>query len=388
MLNACAPKLIKPMAGAYLKSKLTAATAFPTEFIRNRIYIKVILPGITDDTLTFLFDTGAPTIISPALANTLKLPTTDFIQAADVNGKVKQLPIVKLPRIQIGTVVFRNVSAMISKIPDQDFCSAVQPVEGVIGANLLGLAAWQIDLEKNQLIMLPQLPSNIPPNSQQWKVKPDRQGTPWIELTLAGQNTRIKLDTGSPMYIGLPISEIEKWKPLAIATFTGRGIRSTGFFGMDTGMAWRLRLPKCSLLQNNPAVVADVLNENGHIGLRFLAQSQLLFDTRKKIAFFISPANRMYNTADWGYTYVIVEQKLYISLIYDQSPAAIAGLQVGDQLLAINELSLENISQPLLCHYIAAGNIKPNLPALTIKIKRNESVIEFKINQLPTFENN
>jgi hypothetical protein len=258
----------------------------------------------------------------------------------------------------------------------------------VIGANLLGLAAWQIDLEKNQLSILPQLPKNTPPNSQQWKIKPDQQGTPWIVLTLADQTVRLKLDTGSPMYIGLPIQQIQKWKPLAVATFTGRGIRSTGFFGIDTGMAWRLRLPKCSLLPNTPAVVADILNENSHIGLRFLAQSRFLFDTRKKTAFFIPPANRIYNTADWGYSYVIVEQKLYISLIYDQSPAAIAGLQVGDQLLAVNELSLENISQPLLCHYIAAGKLKPNVPILTIKVKRNESIITFKMNQLPTFENN
>ena len=77
------------------------------------------------------------------------------------------------------------------------------------------------------------------------------------------------------------------------------------------------------------------------------------------------------------------ENKVYLSRLVDEAPAAEAGLAVGDQLLAIGDREIADVSDvPSAIFFTRANQFTP------VKVARGDEVLEFSVKTLPRPEKN
>ncbi|MEA3478759.1 MAG: retropepsin-like aspartic protease, partial [Bacteroidota bacterium] len=116
---------------------------------KGYIILKAEIKGETHD---FILDTGAPNLISKSLAEKLGLITVSTGKAIDSKGKVGDLEIVSIDTIKLGGLSFTNTSAMVYDIDSiiELYCL---DVEGLIGANLMRHAIWDINYKEKKIIL-------------------------------------------------------------------------------------------------------------------------------------------------------------------------------------------------------------------------------------------
>jgi hypothetical protein len=125
--------------------------------------IKVqLLPDTT--TYNFLIDTGSPTVISPKIAQKLRLKTLatyqDNLYENHPIFHITQLAAVKLPTTskKLPSLVFQNIAAVVDSFSQASYLATY---DGILGANLMQHAIWQFDGRGKQINLL------APQNSQQ-----------------------------------------------------------------------------------------------------------------------------------------------------------------------------------------------------------------------------
>ncbi|MEM6327578.1 MAG: aspartyl protease family protein [Bacteroidota bacterium] len=121
----------------------------PAEVRRGKVYLEAEADGLRS---SFILDTGSPTILTRAMADALGLEIRGQSTGVDANGTPVTMDLAVLDRMQIGDVVFRDVPVFIL---DEEESGAARCLfdGGVIGSELMPLANWQIDLERERVIL-------------------------------------------------------------------------------------------------------------------------------------------------------------------------------------------------------------------------------------------
>jgi len=114
--------------------------------------VPIIEVSIAGKSYHFLLDTGAPTAISPTLAQTLNLSPATSSKSSDSQGYKKKETVVVIPEIKIGKLVFENTGALVIDMRSV-FQMKCLNVDGIIGANQMANAIWQLDYA-NKLISI------------------------------------------------------------------------------------------------------------------------------------------------------------------------------------------------------------------------------------------
>lgn len=340
--------------GETVQKNFTAKVPF--EMRHDLIIIKAKLNNETS-TRDFIFDTGAPNVITPELITALNIQSEKGMNASDANGKKQALNQVTLDKVQIGDVVFEKSIAFVSDFGNVPEIKCMQS-DGILGANVMRHANWLIDYDKKELTFtdgkLPAVAGT--PSVVAFDTK--AQGTPNIKLQVNGKETGVIFDTGkNSAFISInkkAFAELTAGSNVPVVR--GFGAMGAGAFGavadtVNVCKAAGFRIGDS--YQRSEVVLMSTkgssLFGNGfmmtyftHVGIDWTNEKIYLWprtDDRAAPALFES----------YGCSFSLREGKLVVVAVFENSPAAAAKLNNGDEVLAVNGKETNQLTVDAFC---------------------------------------
>lgn len=357
-------------------------STIPYENINEKIIVSV---KINEKVYRFILDTGAPTTISSKLFNELNPDLITKIPISDANQVKDSLSVVRLKDIAIGDIVFTNIPTLVAK--DNIIFECFQ-VDGFIGSNLLRNSVVQLNNSTKYLIITNDEKKLALSTKHSSDLFLDKQSSPVISIYLKKKKKakeQLLFDLGMNGLYDLSLNHFNIFSKYNIFEIIGisKGSNSLGLFQVakDT-IQYRLRLPEMEI---NGVKILNIstqttIDDNSRIGCRILEYGIVTIDYKNK-KFYFSPflKNEIEATENkFPIDVVARNNQLYIGFIWDNK--LYDNLSVGDQIIAIDGISYENLNT---CALIIKGSVfkdknKVNLTTRNIKGEKFETMIERK----------
>jgi hypothetical protein len=320
----------------------------------------------------FIFDSGAPNCVTKELAKELGLIPVVDQKAVDAEGKTGGIEFVQVNEIALGKITFLNTAAAVIDLKQVPELACLK-VDGLIGANLMRKACWQLDYVKKTIVFSSSLDSlRVPPAAASMSFSPELSGTPIVEVEL--ENLKVGgniFDTGSTGNITLSASafkKLQKQNP-SLKYLKGVGSNSAGLYGQgfDTSYLAKTDLKMGSLPL--PGRVVEFKRDKGNLGSDFFREFVVTMDWGKKKIYFVPQPAGAASWKTFGFSSFKNKEKLLVSFLIENSPAALAGLRQGDEILSINGKSYANLSAEEYCGLIvnSAPWLKEDKLQITVK---------------------
>lgn len=307
----------------------------PMEVLATKLFVSVELGG---KPRRFVFDTGSPSMVSAELAAELGLEIIDTRQGRDAHGAILETKIAQTDLTLDGTT-FHKVPVFIADFPQTAQCL----FDGVLGSEVLPLCAWQIDVPGAMLRCTSDVSrlNAMDPESQQTLYDFGYPHTPFLDIQLADQaNSKAMFDTGSSDYLMLsPMDRDGAARNDAIA----KTVAGTGSLGGSLGGAapnavqQRVTLKALGIGQLNVGPVTAPVRALAPslLGASLLDHYVITLDSKNNTAYFDAYRDEPLLRQTFGFG-LSFDQSVTVSLVWEDSPAANAGLVVGDRVITVN----------------------------------------------------
>lgn len=214
----------------------------PFKYIKGLI---VVNASINEDTTerNFIFDTGAfDNKIEYQLAQKSGLKTIASRSNSTAQGISREIEITRVPSIRLGETDFLNTGA--GKLTYDEYSASPCIAEsGIIGSNLIKLAHWRIDYQKNQLQFsdAPLPPSNELQNHTLEFKTSFLSGIPEVSLNVENREVRgVLFDVGFNGGIVLPSEFADQFEGETVQKVIDRS--TSGIYGTNTDTLTTKRL--------------------------------------------------------------------------------------------------------------------------------------------------
>lgn len=308
----------------------------PLEVLANMLFVEVQLGGTSR---RFLLDTGSVSMMDTDLAQELGLEIVDRRQSQDSHGAIIETDVVQA-ELTLGAMTIHKVPVFVADFPKTAKCL----FDGVLGSEVLPLCAWQIDLPDSMLRCNSNINEldHVEGAKQQPLYNFGYPHAPILDIGLANDATSKALfDTGSPEYLAISPPDLDGARRNKGIGPTVAGHGSLG--GSLGGLApekdqLRVRLNALAIGAMRLGAVDAVLRETppSLIGAPILEHFVVTLDTRAKSAWFDAYRDGPFMRPSYGLA-LAFEEGVSVSLVWDDSPAAAAGLRVGHKLTSINQ---------------------------------------------------
>jgi predicted aspartyl protease len=354
------------------------------EFEKNKIVIPVIIQG---KTYRFLLDTGAPSIISKEVMEALQPEIVETLTASDANNIRQELKVVSVERIKLGSVEFKNFSALVFDLNGNDIFKCFG-IDGFIGSNMLRRSIIQIDVRQKTLILTDNIKRLQLDKKQSEKIELlDNQNSPYVWIDVKGKESAkelVLIDTGmGGLY---DISEINynqlKTKNIYNEIGISNGASSLSLFGevpVDTHT--RVHLPKLIInnFEINNAIAHTDKGSHSKIGAELLNFGIMTLDYKNKRFYFEPFSNALELDGDFGFTQTLKDNKLVVGYVWDEDLKS--KLTYGDEILQVNDL---DINASNFCDFVVKKNVLRDFKTVTLKVKTQEGqILNLKLEKKP-----
>ena len=334
-----------------LLALITAQAAAPI-VVPFRMTDSAILVDITANgkKMTCMFDTGyGGTLL---LASNLNIgPTTGVQNLRDFVGSFSAST-VKLKSMSIGGLNVPAADRTIVVMPEDMSASYGTHVDGILGFDGVRDHVMEINFEKSQFIFHPKsldVTKKVPDNKRTFLAKLLPIGGSAMELAVqvsTGKKLTLALDTGNGFYATTHKDSLERvglWK---------EGTKPKYFFsaGVASGAVdtWYYRM-KDSVIFGVPVQesIWDVIelpsssaDSDGTVGFQFLKNFKIIFDYERRRVWLDNFSGKVADglSGDVGIRAGFSNQRkrTIIFAVAPDSPAEVAGIKVGDQLLSVD----------------------------------------------------
>jgi hypothetical protein len=167
----------------------------PFRFEKGVIIVDVMMHNKLQ---SFVFDTGASTVLDDDFAKTIPYQKIGSQKHYDPTGHKRMVRSVQLEPFSIGNIRFKKIVASVSKLTTLKNTICVDIV-GILGANAMNKAVWQIDFQQKKIILTNSKDSLAQRTDNQiFSFYAQGKKTPKIRLSVAGNYiTEADFDTGS-----------------------------------------------------------------------------------------------------------------------------------------------------------------------------------------------
>ncbi len=320
--------------------------SIPFEMKKDLVIVKAQING-KEKPLDFIFDTGAfNSKINHTLTEEYSLETKATKENEDSNGNVKVIEVTQLEQIQLGQTLFTDIGAGKVVYADESPSPCIAE-HGIIGANLIKLANWKIDYQKQMIYFSDEafeIESPLTAITFDYD-SPALSDTPKVEFKIEGRSVEnLLIDTGSNGGFRLPASVEKAFTSTEIQTFYDRSVSGIYGFNTDTLVVKNLQLDDF----NTTFPIEFSALGKGLIGNEFLKYFTLYMDTDTKTIVLETQSP------------VIVPQESQLSFIPTSNNKWIVnrvlanathGLKLGDTLLKVNNKTPEDLYQNY-CEYV------------------------------------
>ncbi len=331
----------------------------------------------------FLFDTGAPNVISKEVAEEIQHKVRKRIKVKDSTGKSRYQTTVSIDEISIGKINYLNTSALIVDL-NAAFEMRCFKFDGIIGANLMAMSVWEIDYER-ELISFTNKRSNfqIPEDALTLPFYPKKgQKTPKIAVNVDGTKvSNITFDTGAVGKLNLRQEnfkdDIDSFKKVELVGSSSAGIYGRSENTNDFYVAFDT-LHVGEVLMTDQIIKIESSGSQ-ILGNKFLKRFRVILDWRiNKITLIERESYEPKPLKVLGFYPTYKDGKLFVGSIYPSSAVAQSGLQLGDQILGINGKNYKELSEEDACQFIVDKPLK-DIETLELQIKRDENLLDFKV---------
>jgi hypothetical protein len=349
-------------------------TEIPYEYVNGKIIIPV---SIKNKTYRFLFDTGAPNLISSQLKNSLGYNSGKSISVKDANNASNKMEVVNVPLLTIGNASFKNTATLVYDL-DNNLIFDCFRVDGIIGSNMLRKSVVQILHKEKSLI--------ITNNPKQLKLDKSYasplnlvgdQSSPYITIQLTGgektANEDVLFDTGMSGFYDMHLKHYKTLKRHEIYTTLseGKGTTSIGMFGnAKNNIQYRAKIPH--LIVNGydfkNVITSATTDNNSRIGSELIEHGNVTVDFKNK-QFYFQPFE---NTVDLdeklhGFSPTIKNDKVIVGIVWDKELAK--KISFGDEILKVNDIDFQTMD---ICDLITKKSILKKSDTLEILFRNNQ----------------
>ena len=328
------------------------------ENLDGLVVVPVRLEGI-DRPLQFVLDTGAPSVLSVAIAEELHLSGTRQLAASDAAGVDIAVESVTIPQLRIGSFAMKDVAAVVAPLPN--FAILCHPIDGILGVGLapgsgfLDRVALKIDYPRQRVVIAESgafaSEGGARLGLRRVHEEPDGRrivGTSSeVEIVVEGKRGWASLDTGSRSIISVSASMFEKLgrSPSEDGLLARTGVVRETLSGLQYGVRREGRLRSMMMggleLESIPVAIEDGGEADFAallLGSEFLRNFTLVVDhpageARVILEPGLDPRRRK---PELGFQWLEVEGKVEIVSLLVGGPAALAGLEIGDELVEIS----------------------------------------------------
>ena len=336
----------------------------------TRLNVIIIPVQIGGETYRFLFDTGAPNVISKELSEKLQFKIITSGKVGDSQGKREELEILKIDSLGVGGVFFHNTAAFVADLSQAEI--ACLEIDGILGANLMRFSYWKIDTESAVLTLSSDLDTLIAGMEECYTLpfKPAITYTPYVNMVLNDSLIEsIIYDTGSGGYLSLGRSA-ELYPKFQVGEYIGYG--STGLYGtnMDTLRYGRVELRVDGFNQKGFAEY-NTRSDKKLVGMEFLSQFVQVLDWQKnEISLFENKiVPQVYGGFDVSPRWI--DDRLIVGGMRSDSSLTSFGLNIGDSIEVLNGVPFREIAFSSYCDMIIASR-KNNPDTLSLELNNGK----------------
>ncbi len=351
----------------------------------DHVIIEVKIKG---QYLNFLLDTGAPNVISLEAANRLKLSTKKSSDVRDSEERVSKVGYLKLDTLSVGNLDFINTGVAITDLNKSESINCMR-IDGILGANLMQKAVWAIDSKKEIVTVASSMEilgvsTKVTPVS----FKPSFGRSPHIKVMCNGEEVSLLIDTGSDGLITMPASTFEKVSDENTSSMFGFGSKGSGLSGqLSEDTVRHAIISNFSIGEHDlNRQMIKFYRESDRVGMEFLKNYIVVFDWFEKEMTLIPNTKEITTSINsYGFSYVLTENSLVVSFIYNNSSAEIAGLKIGDQIIEVNGTKYDEISRDRYCEVIYSEILQIGGP-LSVSVMRGDEKLTFDVNTTTLLE--
>ncbi|MCJ8154363.1 aspartyl protease family protein [Chryseobacterium sp. SSA4.19] len=339
-------------------------------FDNNLPFVKVSING---KNYNFLFDSGAPTVISYAVFNDLELTRKYKASVKDSNDKIEQQIFTELPEMIVDQIVFRKVGALVLDLNSAEL--GCLKVDGIIGANQMAKLFWKVNYAEHSLeatndlslFNLKDYPIILP-------FEPKPQKTPVVKAKFFDKDIEFTFDTG---FSGrFEITENKADNPKSDKVIETYGTRAIGAFGAAkpvNGKIFRIdSLGLGNTVFNNEIISTSI---SDLLGNEFLKNYSFILDWKNN-KIYLKPINtERPKLESFGFSYRFIDAKPMVTFVFHNKGLPI---KIGDAIISINSTNLENLNNDSVCYY-TINRIEKDQKTIDMRIKRDGQILDFKL---------
>ncbi len=386
VLSSCkSVKMIKLMSKGEIEQQ-QFISEIPFDDKMGLIILKVTISGEEYD---FLYDTGAPNVISKELAAKLNIKPYVSNKTSDSQGNKEDLEYLLLPKITIGCVDFLNTGAAVADLKRSSVIACLD-VDGIIGANLMRKAIWQIDYENKLLRVSNTMSSFKIEDGERIPFTEKFTGTPISDINVNGAiEKNVTIDTGSNGGFSLSVKTYREAKDSLAPVVIGVGTTTSGIYGVgEVDTNYYTTFPLISIgnveLKNqmvdfnkgNSLTLGNTFFENYLVTYNWPEKEILL--TNKK-----EHDNSSFNS--FGFNYFMNDDKLFVSFLIEGSEADQKGIKRGDQIIALNGVDYSEMTQDKWCEILHNTELRKG-EQIDVTLMRNDETTSYQFQKKNQFE--
>lgn len=355
---------------------------FPLRRELGLVTIDARLPGVAEPA-RFIFDTGAPFVIAPELAERSQAASAGAMLIQDPAGRRGREALVVLERVLLGDLVIRDVEAVrIWPSPPNPVCCVSQ--SGLFGATALRAGIWQLDFEAEQIIVTTDRALvEVAEGAVDLPFRVDRNGVPFIEVDLGGVRASAAVDLGSTRFLEAPRALVDRaGLSITADTPTVEGAAAATVYGLSRTTTHRVEIPRVVLgaevdwplvLESAPLWTSEA-SSLFQIGVDFFEHFQVTIDWERQRLHLVQqsrPTDRGDLRPTLGFFASLRGQEVAVSTLWREGAAARAGLRLGDRLLAVGPRRLDAADWTVYCDLVRDLGGREGLDPVELQITRD-----------------
>ena len=340
----------------------------------TRVARLIIMPvTINGETYRFLYDTGAPMVVSPELAEKLNMKRVARKHVNDSQGKREKLDYVRINNFTLGNKTFNNLTAIVADLKRAPAINCLD-IDGIIGANMMRFAIWEIDFVKEVLYFTNDFTGFTPDSlAHVLPFKTKATGTPVVTLVIDGDTlTDITFDTGSAGALSVYKRRLKKGK--VEAEKVSYGYHSQGLFGStaDTNYLLHGSIGFGESVLPLAVLTLETTRAKDLLGQRFFQDYRVVLNWQEKKAY-LTPIKQPGPVSTLAISPHFVGDKIYVGTLTFGSLADSLGVKPGDEIVQINDMNLETAAIEDYCKLLDLW--RSDDPEITVTVKGMEPFV-------------
>ncbi|AZB07568.1 hypothetical protein EG344_01255 [Chryseobacterium sp. G0162] len=324
-------------------------------------FVKVSING---KIYNFLLDTGAPTVISTAIYTDLGLEKKHKSSVKDSQKNKQDQIFTVLPEMIIDQLAFKDIGVMVMDLTATEF--ECFKIDGILGSNQMAKLFWRVNYNENSLEATQDL-STFDLTGYDIVIPFDvkDQKTPIIEANVFDKKMNLIFDTGSSGNIKITTNNYNSKKVTEKVDVYGNS--SVGAFGTGNPVLGYI-FKASNVTLGNKSFSNEVITtgNSGLVGNDFLKNFVFVLDWESRKIYMKQIKETIHKLESFGFGYRFIDSKPIVAYVFQEENFP---LKVGDSIISINNINLDNLDKEGVCHYFLNRIEKDNV-VMDLKIKR------------------